>query len=99
MYGESISQYLYLVTPMALSAVLLGFSSFMGDLLIAFKGYRLSLVNSAIVFLLMLAALAPMQSAFNMNGPTANSILTSAVASVLSIVGIVITLKARRRSS
>ena len=81
------------MTPMALSAVLLGFSSFMGDLLIAFKGYRLSLVNSAIVFLLMLAALAPMQSAFNMNGPTANSILTSAV------VGIVITLKARRRSS
>ncbi len=99
MYGESIAQYLYLVTPMAISAVLLGLSNFMGDLLIAFKGYRLSLLNSAIVFLLMLAALAPMQSAFNMNGPTANSILTSVVASVLSIVGIVITLKARRRSS
>ena len=95
-YGASIEPYLYLIAPMTISAVLLSVSCFLGDLLIAFKGYRLSLLMSVATFAVMFMALVPVQDRCGLNAPTVCSIITSLVSIVFCVVGIVLVVRAAR---
>lgn len=93
MYGDSIEPYLYLIAPMTVSAVLLSVSYFLSDLLIAFKGHRLSLLMSIATFVAMLVALVPIQDGFGLNAPTVCSIVTSLVSVVFCVIGIVLLIR------
>lgn len=78
-YGESILDYLFLLQPMVLCAVLTGVNWFMNDLLIALRSFIATLIGSLISLAAAVLTMVPMQQIFGLNGVTVTSIISAAL--------------------
>ena len=59
LYGDSISEYVYLLQPMILCAFLTGLAWFINDLLVALKNYRGVFIGSAFSLASAIATMVP----------------------------------------
>ena len=84
-YGERILDYLYLVQPLVLCAVLTGVMWLLNDLLIALRGFRGTFLGSVVALVVVLLGMGPMISALGLNGVTLICIL-STIASIAVMV-------------
>lgn len=69
LYGQQLSNYVYLMYPLMLLAVTTGFMWFMNDLLICLRSFKGVFWGSAVAFIASLCGL-PLIFAFEMNGVT-----------------------------
>lgn len=74
MYGDEIAGYGFLVQPLLVSAILMGFTWFLNDLLIALRNFRAVLIASICELLVALALAYPFIQFFSMNGVTFDTI-------------------------
>ena len=77
MYGNAICEYTWLIMPMAVSALLLGLCSFVGDVVVAFGGARAYLCINIVMLMVALVLMPFVQSEFGLNAPTVNSIIVT----------------------
>ena len=69
-FGNSIEEYLYLMQPLVVLAVLTGLLWFVNDLLIAVRCFSATLVGSVLALLISSLATKPAISLFGLNGVT-----------------------------
>ena len=79
LYGDSISEYVYLLQPMILCAFLTGLAWFINDLLVALKNYRGVFIGSAFSLASAIATMVPCVAVFGLNGVTVTNIISSVV--------------------
>ena len=87
-YGESIVEYLYLLQPLVLCAVVTGLMWFVNDLLIALRGFRATLFGSIIALVVSLLVMMPAVSALGMNGVTAANISSCLASTAFMLVSL-----------
>lgn len=88
-YGESIVDYLYLVQPLVLCAVVTGLTWFVNDLLIAMRNFSFTLYGSVAGFAASLASMVPALAMFGMNGVTVACLASCALCNVVMLMGLV----------
>ena len=81
-FGESITDYVYLLVPMVISAIVAGVQWFINDLLIALRSFRPTLVSAIISLAATFALESPLITRYGPNGVT----LTNIVASLIALV-------------
>lgn len=96
-YGAGIAQYLYLLQPLVLCAVVTGLMWFVNDLLIALRGFRATLVGSLVALAVSLAAMVPAIGALGLNGVTVANLLSCLASCAVMLVSLARLVRARLR--
>lgn len=76
-FGDSIRAYSYLLTPLAILAVLTGFSWFINDLLISMRDFKGTVLGSFVPLGVVAVAMVPFVGLCGMNGVTFASIVAA----------------------
>lgn len=92
-YGESILDYLYLLQPLILLAVLTGLMWFVNDLLIALRNFRHTFVGSIIALVASALTTVPAVELFGLNGVTVAT-MASCLAGIL-YMGVALAMQVR----
>lgn len=92
-YGESILDYVYLLQPLVLCAVVTGVGWFINDLLIAIRNFKSTLVGSLVGLGASLIVMAPFQAFFELNAVTMTSIFSGLLSSAFMLVCLALQIK------
>ncbi len=87
-FGNSISDYLYLLMPLVVLAALTGLMWFINDLLIAVRSFKATLVGGLLSLVVSLAATIPAISSFGLNGITVASSLACLVGVIYMLLAL-----------
>ena len=68
LYGESITAYMYLLTPLVICTALTAFIWFIGDLLIVLRMFKSNLIGYLVSFIVCSASMSFFLSTFGLNG-------------------------------
>lgn len=98
-YGEDIVEYLYLLQPLVLCAVVTGLMWFVNDLLISLRGFRTTLAGSVIALATSLLVMVPAVSAFGMNGVTVANVASCLLSSGFMAIGLYVRTRAHFRGA
>lgn len=82
-FGESITDYVYLLVPMVFSAIVTGIQWFINDLLIALRSFRPTLVSASISLAATFALENFLIIHYGPNGVTLTNIMTSLIGLVI----------------
>ncbi len=85
-YGESISEHLYLLQPLVLCTVITGVMWFLNDLLVSVRGFRMTLIGSIIALTVSLLVMVPAVGSLGMNGVTVANLASTLSSSVFMFV-------------
>lgn len=78
-YGDGIAQHTDLLQPMLACAFLTGVAWFINDLLVSLDNYRGVFVGSTLSLICAVAAMAPAQMIFGLNGPTVTALISNVI--------------------
>ena len=78
-YGDEIAQHTDLLQPMLACAFLTGIAWFINDLLVSLDNYRGVFVGSTLSLICAVAAMAPAQMIFGLNGPTVTALISNVI--------------------
>ena len=78
-YGAGIAKHTDLLQPMLACAFLTGIAWFVNDLLVSLDNYRGVFVGSILSLISAVAAMAPAQMLFGLNGPTVSALISNAI--------------------
>lgn len=96
-FGESIRDYVYLMQPLVVLAVLTGGSWFINDLLISLRNFRASFIGSLVALVAAVALMAPAIDAWGMNGVTMTGLISTAFSIVIMAIALAIQLRGHFR--
>lgn len=92
-YGESSLDYVYLLQPLVLCAVVTGVGWFINDLLIAIRNFKSTLVGSLVGLGASLIVMAPFQAFFELNAVTMTNIFSGLLSSAFMLVCLALQIK------
>lgn len=78
MFGESITDHIYLMQPLVALAIITGGMWFSNDLLIALRNFKAAFIGSLISLIVSISSVAPLMAVFGLNGATFACILSAA---------------------
>ena len=97
-FGNGISQYAYLLTPMIVAALVSAYLWFLNDLLIAVRDFRGNFLGNLSSLIAALAVMVPFIRVWGMNGVSFTAIVASAVGALCMGVSFVLRLRGKARS-
>ncbi len=97
-FGNGISQYAYLLTPMIVAALVSAYLWFLNDLLIAVRDFRGNFLGNLSSLIAALAVMVPFIRVWGMNGVSFTAIVASAVGALCMGVSFVLRLRGKSRS-
>ena len=93
-FGKSIAEYTYLLTPLVLFAILTGMQWFMNDLLIALRAFKTTFISSIASLAVVLVFETPVIEVFGPNGVTLVGIAACLIGLIIMSARLVILLRA-----